>query len=502
MLYSNTVSAKNNQLIPVFYDGKPMHSKYNPANEAEHFVASINKSDFFVIAGIGAGYHIEKLSEKFPDSIILAVENSDSELDFVRKNFTSVRILESKKNIYFSTIENFSAQLKQLYIPSVYDSINFIEHKAWAVQTPERFSHLVDLFKKTINDISSDFSTQAHFGKLWTRNILQNLKHLNSKKSFSFPKDKTALVVAAGPSLDDFLLSNKNKLNEYYIIATDTAYKILKRNNIIPDAVFSVDGQNVSTNHFSNLTFDDSNNTIYIFELTANHSVVNKISRKTKNVIFTYSSHPLEVFAAGFSTNSLVKIDSKSGTVTIAAVDFAKNAGFSKIVIAGADFAYSNGKSYASGSYLDDLYLKNQNKTLSQETLYSQLMYRTKLININQHKYTTETLTSYRIALENWLKLNNYDSLYQDNCYQLSAKTKNNDGNIKISEFNYSSFIKKLTSLLAENIQMNKTSLQQTDFLLLPIIAYLKKNDLKISGKIKSFEQYVKLARNFILRYT
>ena len=502
MLYSNTIPAKNNQIIPVFYDGRPMHSKYDPLREAENFVQNIKKSDFFVVAGIGAGYHIKKISEKFPESVILAVENSNLELDFLRKNISEIKTIENQKNIYFSTLTDFPEKLKNLYVPAVYDKINLVEHKAWSTANSENYSRLVELFKNSIRDISSDFSTQAHFGKLWTRNILQNLKHINNEKKFNFPINKTALIVAAGPSLDNFLHNHLENLNEYYIIATDTAHKILTRNKIIPDAVFSVDGQSISTNHFSNDFSYKSNNIIYIFELTANHSVVKKICNKTKNYIFTFSSHPLEVFAANFSKDSLIHIDSKSGTVTIAAIDFAKSAGFSKIVVAGADFAYSNGKSYAKGSYLDDLYLKDQYKTHNQETSYSQLMYRTKLMKIDQTKYTTETLNSYRIALETWLKNNNYDADFFDNCYHLSAKITDKKNAIVIKTFNYSSFVNTINSVYSDNHTIDKANLKIRYIILLPVISYLKKRDMELSGNLKFFEDYVKLARNFILRYT
>ncbi|MBQ5847676.1 MAG: motility associated factor glycosyltransferase family protein, partial [Treponema sp.] len=197
MLYSNTIPAKNNQIIPVFYDGRPMHSKYDPLREAENFVQNINKSDFFVVAGIGAGYHIKKISEKFPESVILAVENSNLELDFLRKNISEIKTIENQKNIYFSTLTDFPEKLKNLYVPAVYDKINLVEHKAWSTANSENYSRLVELFKNSIRDISSDFSTQAHFGKLWTRNILQNLKHINNEKKFNFPINKTALIVAA-----------------------------------------------------------------------------------------------------------------------------------------------------------------------------------------------------------------------------------------------------------------------------------------------------------------
>ena len=128
MLYSNTIPAKNNQIIPVFYDGRPMHSKYDPLREAENFVQNIKKSDFFVVAGIGAGYHIKKISEKFPESVILAVENSNLELDFLRKNISEIKTIEKQKNIYFSTLTDFPEKLKNLYVPAVYDKINLVEY--------------------------------------------------------------------------------------------------------------------------------------------------------------------------------------------------------------------------------------------------------------------------------------------------------------------------------------------------------------------------------------
>lgn len=74
MLYSNTIPAKNNQIIPVFYDGRPMHSKYDPLREAENFVQTIKKSDFFVVAGIGAGYHIKKFLKNSQNLLFLLLK--------------------------------------------------------------------------------------------------------------------------------------------------------------------------------------------------------------------------------------------------------------------------------------------------------------------------------------------------------------------------------------------------------------------------------------------
>ena len=64
MLYSNTIPAKNNQIIPVFYDGRPMHSKYDPLREAENFVQTIKKSDFFIFECEKIDYLFSRIMRK------------------------------------------------------------------------------------------------------------------------------------------------------------------------------------------------------------------------------------------------------------------------------------------------------------------------------------------------------------------------------------------------------------------------------------------------------
>ena len=71
-----------------------------------------------------------------------------------------------------------------------------------------------------------------------------------------------------------------------------------------------------------------------------------------------------------------------------------------------------------------------------------------------------------------------------------------------IKTFNYSSFVNTINSVYSDNHTIDKANLKISDIILLPVIAYLKKRDMELSGNLKFFEEYVKLARNFILRYT
>ena len=81
--------------------------------------------------------------------------------------------------------------------------------------------------------------------------------------SFTAPAGKTALIAAAGPSLDKAILYIKKKRNDFYIVATDTAYRSFSKRGIGCDAVVSIDGQILSAEHFFSET--ERYRTLFIF---------------------------------------------------------------------------------------------------------------------------------------------------------------------------------------------------------------------------------------------
>ena len=55
MIYYDVIISKSGLKIPLFSDGKPMHSKYDPEKEAETLISGINRSDYFLVLGLGGG---------------------------------------------------------------------------------------------------------------------------------------------------------------------------------------------------------------------------------------------------------------------------------------------------------------------------------------------------------------------------------------------------------------------------------------------------------------
>lgn len=92
-------------------------------------------------------------------------------------------------------------------------------------------------------------------------------------------------------------------------------------------------------------------------------------------------------------------MDTGSGTVAIAAKAAALSMGFKNIEISGLDFAYTEGKAYANGTYLSKKFTAESTKTEPLETSFINLMFRTpvkKIMENGKITYTAELLNGYK----------------------------------------------------------------------------------------------------------
>ena len=285
-IYGSIEQTKSNSFVPLLKNGRSLESKYNPEREAQSMLLQIEKPySFFVVIGVGSGIFINELNNKFPQAIILGVENSSEDLLFLEQIETFKR-LKNNKNILLTCVPELNSVLLNTYIPSLHGDIKIVFQKNWTTELPESFDNVKEIIQKTIKEISQDYSVQAHFGRIWQKNILSNLKILSESKNESELKidnSKIAAVIAAGPSLDNTILELKNNRNDYYIISTDTAFQSLIKYEIVPEIVVSIDGQSVSANHFISII---SSKTNFIFDLCANSSITRKLNKTDSNIYF------------------------------------------------------------------------------------------------------------------------------------------------------------------------------------------------------------------------
>ena len=225
MPYKDMILSKDGNLVPVFSDGKPAHSRYSPVKEGIQFSSRLEKSGFFLVAGLCGAYHVNAMLNDFPEAKIIAVESCADDVDFLRSNSENVKNLIASKKISVFPAEMTESALIQNYLPAVYGSFGFVELPSWKAANPSAAAKIEAAVKNALKKIAADFSVQANFGKLWQRNILLNLKYVLQGVKPVFPTHKTAFVAAAGPSLDSKIEYIKMRRNDFYIITANFATK-------------------------------------------------------------------------------------------------------------------------------------------------------------------------------------------------------------------------------------------------------------------------------------
>ncbi len=406
--YDEPVAAKTGDFVPVLKDKKALFSVYNPARDSDNFLKDIDfaQKQFIVIAGLANGLHLKK-----------ALNNSNIHFLIVEKNAESISTLFNQfdlcdflnaDNFSFCTTSTLEETFSNLYIPQLNGNFSYLSLRPWAQFNIEAEHEIHAVLKRCLDKISADYSVQAHFAKIWQRNIMRNLKTMSTciADSGKLPSEKTAAIIGAGPSLDQDIESIQKRRNNLFIIATDTAWRIMLNYNIVADAVLTIDGQNISYRHFID-KFPDRE-TLFVVDLCAHPAIAEKAQKNGNKLQFIASNHPLcslaKMYAEKQGEYFPPSIDTTSGTVTIAAVDFAVKSGFKEIEIYGADFAYTNSKAYAKGSYLDPTFENDSTRINTKETAFNALMFRTPVIQKGNNTVTTEVLERYALALQKYFE--------------------------------------------------------------------------------------------------
>lgn len=489
MIYKSVKPSKDGFPVPIFSDGKAMHSLYAPEKEATKFSASAEENDFFLILGLGGAYHIKALSIKFPHAKIMALEPTEEDILFLKKNIPFLSDFLREKNISLCTAENIKTALLQNYLPALYPKFKILIHAAWKVENEALVMQIQNSIQSAFEEIKADFATQSHFGKIWQRNIILNLQTASNLrgKTYSFPIEKTALIVAAGPSLSGKIPKIKADREKYFIISTDTAFPTLTKNKIFPDSVCSLDGKFISHSHF--FPYFSLSSPLYVFDLCASPLAVRLAACRTSSILFMAPSHPLvSLSVSSQKENPFLPYFFPSTNVTLMALNLACLASFKKINVVGADFGYSESRSYARGTYLDLLSVKNATKIDTHENFWAKIFF-SRQLERRETGFTTKVLKAYEEEFQGACRFLKAKVTKKEQMYFLDlpgGKTKNQ---ITSRAFDYENFAQRIEKL------NNNSSL----FLaaLLPFLAYLFS-----SGKTLTKNEMLKLAYKRLISYT
>ena len=473
---SDKESSKTGLDLPLLKNGKLLHSKYDPLKEASRFFTG--NENFILFCGLGAGIQIEFFLNNFKSKYCAVTEVSFSNFKSLFKIIDFSHLILNKNLSFLPPLEseNFEKEFINSYIPAIHGNFEIKILRPWEDFYKEKISKFEKKIQASLEKIQADVSTQAAFGKIWMRNIMQNLKTASLIRPF-IPKtdpSKKAYILGAGPSLESALENIKKYRDSIVLFASDTAFPVLISAGIEADFFVTMDPQNISYAHcFKPFT----KNTIGIFDLCSNPILAREFLKNGNSFFFTKSAHPFAQYASFFSP--FPYMETGSGTVALAARSAALSLGFKDLEFFGLDFAYTDGKAYAAGTYLSKQFEKMSSKTSPLETKFCELMFRTSVKKTEKNgkiTYTTALLDGYKAFFKRAIGLNASSPVWKKEDFSI---------------FPYAEFINHLKNSACKDKKMLTRAL-------LPYFAYLSK---RISKNISNFAD-VELVLSQILEYT
>jgi hypothetical protein len=209
------------------------------------------------------------------------------------------------------------------------------------------YRRLHELADREIRVFWQNRLTLSAMGRLWTRNIIENVPELLYGEPATL-MEGPAVVCGAGPSLERGLPAVTRYRERFALIAVDTALPILSAAGITPDVVVALEGQLANAYDFLPVAAKEY---LLVADLSSDPTTARLHRRRTWTIT---SFAPFTLIDRVAALPGVAATMPPLGSVGVAAVRYALDRGVSPLVCTGLDFAVQPGKTHARGapSYL------------------------------------------------------------------------------------------------------------------------------------------------------
>ncbi|ODV54844.1 MULTISPECIES: motility associated factor glycosyltransferase family protein [Lysinibacillus] len=321
-------------------NGIYLYSKYRPKQDVEKFIEKELEiqSKQFILFGLGLGYHVEALLISNPTSTIYVVLADKEELKLCRE-FGATNILDDKR-INIITDKDY---LKNIIL----NETQFIIPLQWlkAIGT----AHPLFTFLEDIKLRQMSFQSDS---EIMQKNFLANLtnSHFFMRKFEGIAKSEEAVLVSAGPSLNQTIKSLKEVSESCFILAVGSVLKTLLKEGITPDAIIITDPTHLVQEQIEHTEY----NGLLFYMATANHGMT-KIHKGKKTILFQEGYFLSEEFSA----SNAVPLIETGGSVATTGISLLEFMGFKIIYLFGQDLGFKNNQTHANLSTSSNTFESN-----------------------------------------------------------------------------------------------------------------------------------------------
>lgn len=368
----NVIEENSNTKLPSIYfaDGSKkylLQSRYNFEEEAERLTKSIDfdKDSLIIVFGLGLGHHLLKLRDKISkDTRVFIVEYNMDVLKYTLKHIDLKSIfntpqfflifgddIQIQQQILYQVGSNFynmAANIQYIVLPNYY----IYEEKNIAVikQIANRLSNYIISFGNSLDDMFHGFRNNY-------RNIDAFMKSNSIDEIKGRYKDKPAIIVASGPSLQKNIKYLNSAQGKALIISCDASLKACELNGVKPDAVASIERDKPTYDYYYKDRKIDKD--IVLVGPTVLWPQIYE-EYKGKTIIMSKTNDGDEGWWASHFEN--VKYVNQGQSCATVAFAVAKEAGCNPIILMGQDLAYTDGKIHSDITHTEYEGENNENK--------------------------------------------------------------------------------------------------------------------------------------------
>jgi len=358
-LYDVEVTKDNNYTIKV--NNIYFHSKYAPIKEAERIIDLLFNDnedlDVIILFGNGLGYVLKTLYQKL-------IKNSNHSIKpyiiYIEKDlkilFTTLSCFDFTEELKNENVKFFLDAEKELigsFIQSIpTKKVRYYYHRPSFSLNEEYYKDVQNYINYILDRKDMNTATFKRFQKLWTKNFINNLPFfinsncVNNLKNIG--KNTTSIVVAGGPNLEKSIQFLKEKSEGCVVIAVDTVYKYLKKQQIKVDIIVTVDPQYWNYKYLENIKLTDE---IIVTDSSTYYKIFQLIEPER---IFV----PNSIFqVAKYFENYDRGVLSAGGSVATTAFDIARIIGSSDIILIGLDLSFPDRKTHFKGAFFETNFL-------------------------------------------------------------------------------------------------------------------------------------------------
>ncbi len=379
------------------WTGKSLHSPIAPDKEAEHVVESVRLEPgrAYLVFGVGLGHLIRGALGRLAAPGGLIVIEPD-----VRILRAVLAAIDFRDLLYDSRIhwvsgrnwrDHLRVMLRRCEESGLRPSSSILTLPAYRTYFSRALAESRQILAQFLNEREIDSETRKRLWDLWNQNLTENLPMILSstpiRRAAKCFKGIPAVLVGAGPSLDDHLQNLARLKDRALLISVDTALAPLLSAGCSPDVVVAMDAQEENAQDF--LDLPDHRTTLlfdafchpgiprrYAGEPRIASSTGHVVSDITdlvilKNGLLPFLDHILDT-DFGFLQNG--------GSVITGGFDFVRLTSCSAAGLIGADFAYPDFTTHSKLTQKFRLRVKNASRF---ETLaggvYEELLNKVKL---------------------------------------------------------------------------------------------------------------------------